>query len=158
MAADGATLSPLKALRRLIIAVACAWVAAGIVLLFIEFVGIWAVMRYAPDRDPFFILKSAPGQLATVFLFAALLGLFYKIIAGTKAVVWPIWVACAALVVFLADWLVNFYRPTVEVVRNSDGTRAAPAGFADMMLSVAVIALVVSLILVGARRLARVTA
>ena len=81
----------------------------------------------APDRDPFFILKSVPGQLFAVILLPALLGLFYKFIVGSKAVVWPIWIALAALVVRLVLWLVNYNRPTVEIVRTSNGTRAAPA-------------------------------
>lgn len=45
-----------------------------------------------------------------------------------------------------ADWVWNFYQPTVEVVRNSDGTRATPVGLPDMLGSLAVIAIVVSLI------------
>lgn len=89
----------MKDLLRLLVAVTGAWFAAGIALLFIEYVGMWAVMRYAPDPDPFFILKSAVGQLAAALLFAGLLGLFYKFIAGSKAVVWPIWIVSAALVV-----------------------------------------------------------
>ena len=65
----------LKDLGRLLLAVSAAWLAAGIALLFIEYVGMWAVLRYAPAHDPFFIFKSALGQLATAVLYAALLGL-----------------------------------------------------------------------------------
>lgn len=100
-------------------------------------------------------MKSVLCQLAGAVLFAALLGLFYKFIAGSKAVVWWVLIATVALIVGFLLWLWTSYRPTFEVARNSTGATAPPVVATDLLTTFAVVAGVVVLILFGARRLAR---